>query len=85
MTLMLKVSHFQNLIITKYSESFPEKKVKLCSNDKLHITSQPKKLIRLKINRFQNGKTANSLHKYIKKELHKSASVSNLTQLELKL
>jgi len=37
MTLML--SYFQNPIKTKYLESFPEKKVKSFSNDKLYIIS----------------------------------------------
>ena len=52
------------------------KKVKTCSNDKPYITSQLKKLIRIKLNLLKSGKTseANSLRKHIKKEIRKSAS-----------
>ena len=35
----VKVSYFQNLTKTKFLESFPEKKIKSCSNDKPYITS----------------------------------------------
>ena len=67
----VKLCYFQNLIKTKYLESFLEKEVKSCSNDKSYITNQLKKQIRLKINLFQNGKIyeANPLHKHVKKFL----------------
>ena len=43
----IKVSYFQYLIKTKDAESFPEKKVESCSNEKPYITRHLKKLIML--------------------------------------
>jgi len=65
----VKVHYFQNLIKTKYIDSFHEKKVKSYFNDIPYITSQLKTLIRIEMNLLKNSKTskANSLHKDKKK------------------